>query len=190
MPTLGRRGAGGAGVRFHVIHAADTEYADGSARRVVSNQIPVAMLKQQTVTVHFARGLFPAIDAMVPELLALARQQRVRQDGQIVGLRTFMRWDLVTGEGETLRCARAVDTATHPDHQGKGIFRRLTEEAVEVARDDGIAMIFNTPNEKSKPGYLKMGWREVGEIGALIRPSLSMLTRVEETAAESPETFV
>jgi GNAT superfamily N-acetyltransferase len=110
--------------------------------------------------------------------------------GRIVGLRTFMRWDLVTGEGETLRCVRAVDTATHPDHQGKGIFRRLTEEAVEVARDDGIAMIFNTPNEKSKPGYLKMGWREVGVIGALIRPSLSMLTRVEETAAESPETFL
>jgi GNAT superfamily N-acetyltransferase len=110
--------------------------------------------------------------------------------GQIVGLRTFMRWDLTTFEGETLRCARAVDTATHPDHQGKGIFRRLTEEAVEVARADGIAMIFNTPNEKSKPGYLKMGWREVGEIGALVRPSSSMLTRVGEDAAERPEVFL
>lgn len=110
--------------------------------------------------------------------------------GQIVGLRTFMRWDLVTPDGETLRCARAVDTATHPDHQGKGIFRRLTEEAVEVAREDGIAMIFNTPNEKSKPGYLKMGWREVGAIGALVRPSRSMLTRVGEDVAESPEVFI
>jgi GNAT superfamily N-acetyltransferase len=112
------------------------------------------------------------------------------EGGQIVGLRTFMRWDLITPEGGALRCARAVDTATHPDHQGKGIFRRLTEEAIEVARGDGISMIFNTPNEKSKPGYLKMGWREVGVIGALVRPSSSMLTRVGEDAAASPEEFL
>ncbi|HEU4895600.1 MAG TPA: GNAT family N-acetyltransferase [Acidimicrobiia bacterium] len=112
------------------------------------------------------------------------------EGGQIVGLRTFMRWELVTQEGAVLSCARAVDTATHPEHQGKGIFRRLTEEAVEVAREDGIAMIFNTPNEKSRPGYLKMGWSEIGVIGALVRPSLSMLTRVDDEGTDDPEVFM
>jgi GNAT superfamily N-acetyltransferase len=97
------------------------------------------------------------------------------EKGRIVGLRTFMRWNLVTPEGGSLRCIRAVDTATHPDHQRRGIFQRLTEEAVEIARDDDVDMIFNTPNAKSKPGYLKMGWQEVGPIGAMVRPSLSMM---------------
>lgn len=106
------------------------------------------------------------------------------EDGRIVGLRAFMRWDLQTPQGETLRCVRAVDTATHPDYQRRGIFRRLTEECVEIATSEGIDMIFNTPNEKSKPGYLKMGWHEVGPIGGLVRPSLHMLGRTEGQSLE------
>lgn len=97
------------------------------------------------------------------------------EGGRIVGLRTFMRWRLSTPQSEMLEAIRAVDTATHPDHRRKGIFARLTEEAVEIARHEGVDMIFNTPNEKSRPGYLKMGWREVGPIGALVRPSPKML---------------
>lgn len=98
-------------------------------------------------------------------------------DQRIVGLRTFMRWELATPEGDRLRCVRAVDTATHPDYQRRGIFRRLTEEALEIARDDRVDMIFNTPNAKSKLGYLSMGWIEVGPIGAMVRPSWRMATR-------------
>jgi hypothetical protein len=41
-----------------------------------------------------------------------------------------------------------------------------------MAQEQGIDLIFNTPNSKSKPGYLKMGWAEVGQIDVLIRPSL------------------
>jgi len=94
---------------------------------------------------------------------------------ELVGLRTFMRWELdAPGEGR-LRCIRAVDTATHPGYQRRGIFSRLTEEAVEVARADTVDLVFNTPNEKSRPGYLKMGWQLVGPIGAMVRPGLGML---------------
>lgn len=111
------------------------------------------------------------------------------EDGRIVGLRAFMRWDLSTSSGETLRCVRAVDTATHPEYQRRGIFRRLTEECVEVATADGIDMVFNTPNEKSKPGYLKMGWQEVGPIGALVRPSIHMLSKNPGQSLE-PERYL
>lgn len=93
---------------------------------------------------------------------------------RVVGLRTFMRWELVTPNDEILQCIRAVDTATHPDHRRKGIFRRLTEEALEIAIAEGVDMVFNTPNSQSKPGYLKMGWLEVGAIGAMVRPSLAL----------------
>jgi len=87
-------------------------------------------------------------------------------DGRPVGLRAFMRWRFRTGE-RTINAVRAVDTATHPDHQGHGIFSMLTRQAIEIMRDE-VDLIFNTPNEKSQPGYLKMGWRVVGRVPILI----------------------
>lgn len=108
--------------------------------------------------------------------------------GRIVGLRTFMRWELDTPSGDRLRCVRAVDTATHPDFQRRGIFRRLTEEALEIAQDDRVDLVFNTPNSSSKPGYIKMGWSEVGRIGAMVRPSRFLLTRGVE--GDSPELYL
>lgn len=86
---------------------------------------------------------------------------------RIVGLRAFMRWELVAA-GRRLRAVRAVDTATHPDHQGRGIFSRLTLEALDALRDQAD-LVFNTPNGKSLPGYLKMGWRVAGRVPIRIR---------------------
>lgn len=93
-------------------------------------------------------------------------------DEGVVGFRAFMRWELDTADGDRLRCVRAVDTATHPRALRRGIFRRLTLEAVEAARLDGTDLIFNTPNPQSGAGYLTMGWKEVGRIGVLVRPLL------------------
>jgi hypothetical protein len=45
----------------------------------------------------------------------------------------------------------------------------LTRAAIEEVRDQA-QLIFNTPNEKSRPGYLKMGWKEVGRISPWVRP--------------------
>jgi GNAT superfamily N-acetyltransferase len=106
----------------------------------------------------------------------------------IVGLRTFMRWDLVTPVGDTIRCVRAVDTATRPEYQRRGIFRRLTEEGLELAVAEGIDLVFNTPNAKSGAGYLTMGWREVGHIGAMVRPTTRFMTKTttDETNEPSP----
>jgi GNAT superfamily N-acetyltransferase len=87
--------------------------------------------------------------------------------GRLVGLRAFMRWQFVAG-GRVLRAVRAVDTATHPDYQGMGIFSRLTRAALE-ALDGEVDLVFNTPNGKSGPGYLKLGWREVGRVPVAVR---------------------
>lgn len=87
--------------------------------------------------------------------------------GRIVGLRAFMRWRFRV-DGRSVRAVRAVDTATHPDHRGAGIFSRLTEGALRELRGEA-ELVFNTPNDKSLPGYLKMGWRPVGRIPVAIR---------------------
>lgn len=98
-------------------------------------------------------------------------------NGRIAGLRAFMRWELSTPDGGTLRCVRAVDTATHPDYVRRGVFRKLTLEALDLARADGVDLVFNTPNQKSGAGYLKMGWSEVGRIGVMVHPTWRMALR-------------
>lgn len=96
---------------------------------------------------------------------------RVAVDGdRIVGFRTFMRWEL-DGPEVVVRAVRAVDTATHPDYQRRGIFSRLTRHALDELSVEGVGLVFNTPNDRSGPGYLKLGWQEVGRLPVRFRPT-------------------
>lgn len=106
--------------------------------------------------------------------------------GRLAGFRTFSRWEFLR-DGRPVRAVRAVDTATHPDFQGRGIFSRLTLHALEEMRADGVDFVFNTPNANSLPGYLKMGWQAVGRLPVVARPrSLLRLPRLAlaRTAAD------
>jgi GNAT superfamily N-acetyltransferase len=97
-----------------------------------------------------------------PVLLAL--------DGDmIIGVRAFMRWEWRQGN-EIYKAVRAVDTATHPDYQGKGIFRKLTLALVDECKSEGVNFIFNTPNKQSEPGYLRMGWEKFGRLKISLCP--------------------
>lgn len=90
------------------------------------------------------------------------------EDGRILGLRVFLRWGLRTPAGP-LPAGRAVDTATDPAAARQGIFTRLTLAGLELAEEQGLGCIFNTPNARSAPGYLKMGWSEVGTVPISLR---------------------
>lgn len=98
-------------------------------------------------------------------------------DGELVGLRAFLRWEWEY-RGEALRAVRPVDTATHPDWRGRGIFSRLTRELAERMRAEGVHFIFNTPNSQSRPGYLKLGWTSLGRTDLWIRPSARALVKL------------
>ncbi|GGD30218.1 GNAT family N-acetyltransferase [Flavobacterium orientale] len=88
----------------------------------------------------------------------------------IIGVRAFMQWKWQR-ENKQFLAYRAVDTATHPQFQGRGIFSKLTLQALEEVAKEGASFIFNTPNEKSRPGYLKMGWQPLGNIALALVPS-------------------
>lgn len=107
-------------------------------------------------------------------------------DGQVVGVRVFMRWTFVDPDGRRLSAVRAVDTATDPAWQGRGIFTRLTLGALPDLRASGVDFVFNTPNDKSRPGYLKMGWSQVGRVPVAVRgtraTSLAKLTGARTAA--------
>ncbi|WP_282018311.1 GNAT family N-acetyltransferase [Salegentibacter mishustinae] len=91
------------------------------------------------------------------------------ENSQVIGVRAFMRWNWQQGE-KVYSAFRAVDTATHPSHQGKGIFKKLTLRALEIGKERGYNFVFNTPNTQSKPGYIKMGWCEVDKLKIHLRP--------------------
>lgn len=90
-------------------------------------------------------------------------------DGRIVAVRAFMRWEWQLGD-QVVPAVRAVDTAVHPDWQGRGLFTRLTRQLLQRMADEPTQFVFNTPNDKSLPGYLKMGWQTVGKPWLWARP--------------------
>ena len=104
--------------------------------------------------------------------------------GRIVGVRAFMQWRWREGT-QTHRALRAVDTATHPDYRGRGIFKVLTLELVKRCQEAGYGFIFNTPNAQSRPGYLKMGWQSLGKVPLQLAP-VSPLGLVRSFVAGPP----
>lgn len=85
-----------------------------------------------------------------------------------VALRVFLRWRF-SAAGRSVEAVRAVDTVTHPAWRRQGLFRRLTLQLVEQAHLEGAAFVFNTPNPRSRAGYLAMGWEDVGRAPLLVR---------------------
>lgn len=102
----------------------------------------------------------------------------IARDGdRIAGVRAFMRWSWQY-EQKKYSALRAVDTATHPDYQGKGIFKNLTLKAVRMCMEKGDNFIFNTPNDQSRPGYLKMGWKPVDNIQVGLKPAINSFWKI------------
>lgn len=89
----------------------------------------------------------------------------------LVGVRAFMKWHWQLGT-EVWTAYRAVDTVTHPDYQGKGIFKKLTLQALDEIQNKGETFVFNTPNKYSRPGYLKMGWKIIDTIELAVVPTI------------------
>ncbi len=106
-----------------------------------------------------------------------------------IGLRVLMRWQFRTKDGEILRAVRAVDTATHPASQRLGIFSKLTRQAIGDLKQEGVDLIFNTPNARSLPGYLKMGWQIVAKWPVYIRalrPIRMLIRKIAPQPASPP----
>ena len=85
---------------------------------------------------------------------------------RVVGFRTFMRWEF---DGSAAGPFRAVRGRRHRDPPrlpgARGLLPAHAQHALDELRAEGVGFVFNTPNERSRPGYLKMGWQR-GRPGA------------------------
>ena len=84
----------------------------------------------------------------------------VALDGdRIVGFRTFLRWEFVGPDGRRIVTRRGPSTPPPiPTTRAAGSSPGSRSTRSHALPADGVEMIFNTPNGKSLPGYLKMGW--------------------------------
>ena len=82
------------------------------------------------------------------------------RDGQIVGARPLMAFQIRSGE-QTRTALQPADTMVHPDHRQRGLFTRMTELAIETYESRHPGFFFNFPNRQSWPGYEKLDWRSV-----------------------------
>lgn len=83
--------------------------------------------------------------------------------GRIIGVRAFMKWGWNLNECR-FSALRAVDTGVLTEHQGKGVFKTLNLEGLKLSKARGSYFIFNTPNSKSLPANLKMGWNKIDKL--------------------------
>ena len=106
---------------------------------------------------------FPGANKYTPEYLKW--QYADNPDGPVVG---FDAWD---GErlaahyvcvpaqahvaGQDVRVLLSLNTATHPDYQGKGLFTKLAAMTYSAGAEQGYDAVYGVANANSTPGFLR-----------------------------------
>ncbi len=70
-------------------------------------------------------------------------------------------------EGRRVKALLSLNTATHPEHQGQGLFTRLAEATFETASAAGFDLVFGVANANSTPGFVRrLGFQLVAPLAA------------------------
>jgi GNAT superfamily N-acetyltransferase len=71
----------------------------------------------------------------------------------------------VTSEGQIRSALLSLNTATHPEFQGKGLFTRLAELTYAAGAEEGAELIYGVANGNSTPGFVrKLGFSLVAPL--------------------------
>jgi GNAT superfamily N-acetyltransferase len=90
-------------------------------------------------------------------------------NNKVIGVRPLWKCNLIYN-GAMYSGYQPCDTVVHPDYRGKGIFTKMTIQALNFAVDAGADIIFNFPNNQSAPGYKKLGWTQLDNLNRYILP--------------------
>jgi GNAT superfamily N-acetyltransferase len=72
--------------------------------------------------------------------------------------------------GERVAGAQSMDTMTHPDFRGQGVFTNLADACFRQAAEAGIDLLYGFPNPLSYPGFVrKLGWTHIGDVTHWVR---------------------
>lgn len=70
-------------------------------------------------------------------------------------------------DGQVIKGLLSLNTATHPDYQGRGLFTRLAQDAYAQGQAAGYGFVIGVANANSTPGFLrKLAFQNVGPLDA------------------------
>lgn len=132
-------------------------------------------------------------------------------EGRVIGTTSATRQRILKGKG-VVTAVEIGDTFTHPDFRRKGncaslypgtagsddylnksIFGRLVTETLDRAQASGVQYVFGTPNENSRPPYIKklkfqeIGW---GKVRSWSSPTQKFKTGSRKSLAVSLATLL
>ncbi|MCC7015884.1 MAG: GNAT family N-acetyltransferase [Rhodospirillales bacterium] len=91
-------------------------------------------------------------------------------DNRAVGFYTLWPTPLKIGSA-SVAGAQSMDTMTHPDFRGQGIFVALARACFDLAATRGVRLLYGFPNRESFPGFVRrLEWTHAGGIPHWIRP--------------------
>lgn len=123
------------------------------------------------------RTVFPDAEHFTDE--AVGWQYRDNPDGQVVGFNAWENAVLAAHyvtipltarvQGAEERGLLSLNTATHPAHQGKGLFTRLANATYAHAKEMGFGFVVGVANASSTHGFTKkLGFQLVSPLRAMI----------------------
>ena len=72
-------------------------------------------------------------------------------------------------EGREVKLLLSLNTATHPDFQGKGLFTKLAQQTYQAGAEQGFDGIYGVANANSTPGFVrKLGFQLVRPLEARV----------------------
>jgi hypothetical protein len=95
------------------------------------------------------------------------------EGSQLLGVRVLLPWRFCV-DGRPRPAYRAVDAATTPAAQGRGLFSTLNEELMRrvAAEEPECLGFFSTPNLESRRAYRRLGWEWLPPIAHRYLPVL------------------
>lgn len=78
------------------------------------------------------------------------------ENKKIVAVVFYMWYNFEKQGGETIKSLRPVDGCTNKEYRGKGLFKKLLRASLNS--NISYDILFSTPNSKSLPEVMKLGW--------------------------------
>ncbi len=99
-------------------------------------------------------------------IVVVARSQKDELAGQYVVIPTEFRI-----HGELQKGSVSLNTLTHPDYRGQGLFTKMANETYAVCEREGLHLTLGFPNKNSYPGFVrKLQFRHIGNAAVMFRP--------------------
>lgn len=89
-------------------------------------------------------------------------------DGKLVANYSASPIELLRG-GERVKVAQSLNTMTHPDYAGGGLFVKLANQVYDHLKANGYQMILGFPNNLSNRTFVrKLGWHDICVVPTLM----------------------